>query len=889
MTNNISSIKTLIWNANSLRNKLFIFYDLLRSNDIKIACVSETLLTPDDVLHRDADYVLHRLDRDTDSNQRGGGVLIAIHRSIKHKLLPQPRTKLLEAISVEIALNNNNKVKFTSVYLPGGASTSQINQHYKNDIRTLTSSSSQFFIGGDLNSKHRLWNCVRANRAGHILHQEHYHRDFMILHPNEPSYYPPVAGQSPSTIDLVLTNTTYDISELEAQPSCSDHCYVTFAINLSESVTLNERSFVPCYRLADWDKYRDLVSIELHARPFPQLDEIRTTEQIDEMVEFFSSSLLKAQQRVVPLMQRKKYSLILPHCIKNLIAEKHCLVRRIQRNPGMRQLLKPRQEYLTATIAEEINKIRNQNFNHMISKISNDDQHRSLFQTAKFIKNRHQQIPPLKTDDSTLITAPEKASEFANQFKQNHENPLANDNRAHTTFIDRSVNRFLQRCEPPRDSIELSNTMEIREICGKLRNRKAPGQDRIRNNLLKQMSTHGFQYLTLIVNACLRLKYFPRRWRHAQVIPIKKPQKPSARASSYRPISLLSAISKILERVTLTRLRQHLDDNDIIPEFQHGFRSERSTVTQLMNVTGKIKQGLQTRQSTGMILIDIEKAFDRVWHNGLLFKLIQIRTPQYLIKLISSFLSNRSFCVKVNDTMSPETNINFGVPQGAVLSPTLYNIYTYDAPVLEDCEVAQFADDTAFLRTSRFAKTIVRGLEKSFRNYQRYYKLWKIKVNNTKTRAVFFSKRRTRQLPRVPFKAGDANIEWSNEAKYLGLILDRRLTYRHHINYAVDKTLKAMRILYSLLNRKSKLDNKNKNLLFKVCLRPIMTYASPIISQAAKTHISKLQVVQNKILRMILDAPWRTRVSSMHEELQIETITEFISRLRDSYHTRVVV
>lgn len=524
----------------------------------------------------------------------------------------------------------------------------------------------------------------------------------------------------------------------------------------------------------------------------------------------------------------------------------------------------------------------------MLSRIPTDDQHRTLFRTAKMLRNRSQQIPPLKSGDTTLITGSEKACEFAEQFERNHENPLATDNRSHTRFVDRTVNRYLTRCEISRDSVELTDTREVREICKRLQNSKAPGMDHIHNTLLKQLSPHGFLYLTLIINASLLLSYFPEQWRHALVIPIKKPNKPSNQSGSYRPISLLSAISKILERVILKRLQSHLQDNNILPAFQHGFRAGLSTTTQLFNVTGKVKTGLQQRLSTGMVLLDIEKAFDRVWHNGLLFKLINIGTPKYITKNISSFLRNRTFSVKVNGCCSPSVSARFGVPQGAVLSPTLYNIFTYDAPTVDDAEVRQFADDTAFLKSSRFVKTIVRSLEKLYCKYQRYYKLWKIRVNDTKTQAIFFSKRRSKQLPTRPFKAGNTDIEWSEVVKYLGLMLDKRLTYRQHINYTVDKTIKAMRMLYSLLNRRSKLNLKNKLLLYKVCLRPILTYSAPNVNQAAKTHIKKLQVIQNKLLRMILDASWGTSTSSLHEHLEIETIVEFMQRLTDNFHARVV-
>ena len=237
----------------------------------------------------------------------------------------------------------------------------------------------------------------------------------------------------------------------------------------------------------------------------------------------------------------------------------------------------------------------------------------------------------------------------------------------------------MQWCRISPNSVDLSNTMEMRQICKKLKNSKAPGDDRIHNTLIKRLPSQGFLYLTIIINACLTLSYFPAAWKHANIIPIKKPGKPSNAASSYRPISLLSSMSKILERVIHRRLQNHLNEH-IIPTFQHGFSPGRSTTTQLINVTNQIKQGFQQRLSlsTGMILIDIEKAFDRVWHEALIFKLNKIRTPQYITKIVTSFLADRSFVVTINGSLSHPIQIKYGVPQGAVLSPLLYNVYTHE-------------------------------------------------------------------------------------------------------------------------------------------------------------------------------------------------------------------
>lgn len=301
----------------------------------------------------------------------------------------------------------------------------------------------------------------------------------------------------------------------------------------------------------------------------------------------------------------------------------------------------------------------------------------------------------------------------------------------------------------------------------------------------------GFFFLTLIINCCLLLSYFPQKWKHAKVVAIKKPNKPPSQPTSYRPISLLSSISKILERVILTRLTEHLTLNNIIPYQQHGFRPGRSTTTLLHDVTNKIRQAKDSKQSTGMILLDAEKAFDRVWVEGLIFKMIKTNTPHYIIKIVYSFLTNRSFQVWVGNKLSTTKYPKFGVPQGAVLSPTLYSLNIYDIPTAIICELAIFADDVAFYISSRFFKNIEKSLQSAFNKLVSYFKLWKVTINSEKSQAIFFTNRRTKQLPVGPIRLGQNYIEWEQNVKYLGV--------EYHVEYAVNKVMVAIRILYSLL------------------------------------------------------------------------------------------
>ena len=528
------------------------------------------------------------------------------------------------------------------------------------------------------------------------------------------------------------------------------------------------------------------------------------------------------------------------------------------------------------------------NFGHKLSTIQyNNNSNKELWKLSKFLKNRNKQLPPLKVGGQTLLTSLEKSNALASQFAENHQNPLASNNVSHTNYIENSVNRFIRNCTENEEELELTTLNEVTQIVSQLKNTKAPGFDEIQSTLIKHLPPIGFIIMTLIFNSCLTLSYFPKIWKLAKVISIRKPGKPPSAPTSYRPISLLSILSKILERIILVRLKNHLQDNNIIPEVQHGFRENRSTVTQLNRLTNHIKNGLTNKLSTGLILLDIEKAFDRVWHKGLLFKLITTNAPKYIIKIIRSFLESRSFQVVVQGSKSATHNINFGVPQGSVLSPTLYSIYTYDLPVNTHCSIALFADDTALFSSSRFAKTIIKALEKTAKELQRYFNKWKIKLNESKTQAIFFTRRRTKQIPRRPFHMNNADVEWeASTVKYLGLVLDKRLTFKNHTELAISKATKAFRILYSLFNRQSKLNVYCKVLLYKVTIRPILMYAAPVMNQIAVLHKKKLQVMQNKILRTILNVPWHTSTKSIHEETQMEIITDFMNKLTTKFQSK---
>jgi hypothetical protein len=489
----------------------------------------------------------------------------------------------------------------------------------------------------------------------------------------------------------------------------------------------------------------------------------------------------------------------------------------------------------------------------------------------------------------TSITNSDKAEAIAQQFALNHQNPLANHSPAFTNHVAREVSYFFTR--PPTRSTtniepDLTSIEEVHSLIKRLPNNKAPGRDKIDNRLLKNLPSNGLIFLCALLNACLRLSHFPECWRHADVIPICKPQKDSSDPQSYRPISLLSSMSKLLEKLVQCRLASHTNDINLIPPIQHGFRSGYSTVHQLKRVIGHARANLAQRCSTGIVTLDCEKAFDRIWHDGLLFKLIKNKYPKYLITLIRSFLTNRSFRVVINGQPSGSHPIPFGLPQGAVMSPDLTNVYTHDLPTSRDHQTAMFADDVAKFSSSKSFKTIHNKLSKAAKSTHRYMNKWKIQVNGAKTNALFITKRTRQQIPQGPIHIFDAGVEWSDSIKYLGVNLDRRLTFSKHIEYVTNRANQAIRILYPLLCRKSKLCVANKIIIYKLAIRPILTYASPSIKGIAKSHLKKMQITQNKALKMILNRAWFTPTHEIHSTANIPMIHQYINKLTEKFEER---
>ena len=253
-----------------------------------------------------------------------------------------------------------------------------------------------------------------------------------------------------------------------------------------------------------------------------------------------------------------------------------------------------------------------------------------------------------------------------------------------------------------------TNPAEVQDAIQDLKIRKPPGPDGILNRDLKHLPQRMILLLVALFNAILRTQYFPPVCKHTRVISILKPGKDRALPSSYRPISLLDMIGKIL----LSRILSKVSWCWLLRDEQFRFRPKHSTSLQLARLFERVSRNLGEKRLTGAVSLDVAKAFDTVWVDGLAYKLMDFNFPSYLMKTKQSYLRGRVFEASFQAATSSRRGMRAGVAQDGLIAPVLFSLYVNDMPVpSRHVELAFYADDTAVIATSRKPELFVSYLE----------------------------------------------------------------------------------------------------------------------------------------------------------------------------------
>jgi len=262
---------------------------------------------------------------------------------------------------------------------------------------------------------------------------------------------------------------------------------------------------------------------------------------------------------------------------------------------------------------------------------------------------------------------------------------------------------------------------------------------------------------------------------------IPKPGNPPHEAASYRPILLLPVMSKLFEKLLIKRLKPVIERKTLIPSHQFGFRSKHSTIDQVHRITNIVENALEEKVCSAVFL-DVAQAFDKVWHEGLNYKLRTILPKQYA-EILESYLAERFFRIKQGDAYSELKEIQAGVPQVSVLGPVLYLLYASDLPVLESSTVATFADNTAILAIGSSNEEST-DITNSHKPNTKMGKKWHIQLNQSKSIHINFTNTCFEQ---IPITINNQKVPYANTTKYLGMTLDAKLRWKAHVKKKRDE------------------------------------------------------------------------------------------------------
>ena len=272
--------------------------------------------------------------------------------------------------------------------------------------------------------------------------------------------------------------------------------------------------------------------------------------------------------------------------------------------------------------------------------------------------------------------------------------------------------------------------------------------------------------LTSLYNRLLKHNHFPNIYKYSHVIPLYKKGERFL-PSNYRPVALLSNVGKGMERIIFKRIYNHLSANNLLYKYQSGFVPGHSTTHQLIDIYHHICQAFDHNQFSCMVFLDISKAFDRVWHAGLLHKLEQHGISGDLLRWISSYLSNRTQSVVLNSVTSTAKSTSAGVPQGSVLGPLLFLIYVNDISENLLSLTRLFADDSSLFFSASNIRDIEGILTHDLMILTQWARKWMVNFNPNKTEAMLFRYLQDQEYPILLFD--NVTVKFVSEHKHLGL------------------------------------------------------------------------------------------------------------------------
>ena len=428
------------------------------------------------------------------------------------------------------------------------------------------------------------------------------------------------------------------------------------------------------------------------------------------------------------------------------------------------------------------------------------------------------------------------------------------------------MNRLHGTDFPPISTREFDSTLNTFK-------HKAPGPSGITTLQLKNLPQNMKQYLLYIFNNDISAGYFPDSLKHAHMIFIPKAGSQHS-VKNYRPISLLEIHGKLLGKILNNRLIHHLNTNNVMNSRQHGFRTSRGTHTALATLYETISQDIYNKHKIDIVLRDVSKAFDKVWHTGLQYKITNLNIHTCFTRILCDFLEDRTASVRLGRHSGTPTPLHTGVSQGSCLSPTLYSYNTHDIPEpIPNTDYICYAGDITQIISGRFTyKYTAQQTQHAILQLNNYEAKWKIQTHSDKFKIIPIRRHRTETIE----IEGEELDKYETQGTVLGL--DKST---HGVTQQMKK-LKAMALgqldkLYRFKGLSSHIKLKRYNAI----VRATLLYPVIPLHAQSRSQLLQLQRVQNKALRLAYNINLADRISSqsIHEQYNIEPVNIALHRL----------
>ena len=466
----------------------------------------------------------------------------------------------------------------------------------------------------------------------------------------------------------------------------------------------------------------------------------------------------------------------------------------------------------------------------------------------KFIKHQRQDpqgVAPLKKEGKLVDDAVGKANILNDQFQSvfSPRNPLSLKSLCTKAcnFVKPSGEPSATPQMPP---IEITEEGVLKQL-QKLNPHKAAGPDKLKPIVLRELAEVIAPMVTRIFRASLKQGKTPGRWREAHVTPVyKKGEK--YKAVNYRPVSLTCILCKQMEHIIASNIMRHLNQNNLLYDKQHGFRSKLSCETQLIEFSSDVLKTVQDRKQCDTIVMDFSKAFDKVSHDRLVYKLDRAGIDPRTRDWIKSFLSDRSQKVVIDGEESQSVPVTSGVPQGSVLGPILFLMFIDDLPhYTKHSQVRLFADDTIVYLTISSIDDC-HNLQDDLKSLEQWEQDWLMEFHPAKCNVLRITKKKTRIS--YPYTLHGQVLEEVSSAKYLGITISNDITWTKHIEKTTSKANSKLGFLKRNLKVK---DQKLKEKAYKAIVRPTLEYCSTVWDPHSQQQSRSIEKVQRRAARWV--------------------------------------